>query len=62
MDYLGWPWGPQIAGAFVAAVLVLLNVEVKCRVRDMGALDSVWLRLGDGAAWPARGMGGQSEI
>lgn len=37
MDYLGWPWGPQIVGAFVAAALFLLKVDLYV-ASGMGAL------------------------
>ena len=40
MDYLGWPWGPQILGLIVATVLTLLQMELRLALA-LGAL-SVW--------------------
>jgi len=40
MDYLGWPWGPQIVGLSIAVVLTLLNLEIRLAL-GLGAL-AVW--------------------
>ena len=40
MDYLGWPWGPQIVGLLVAFGLMALKVESRAAM-GLGAL-AVW--------------------